>query len=389
MLLQYRISYGPDSVWVSARSKAAARSKGRRALRVPPEEEVTLRRSLDLGVRIGGMKLDEQIGMLTEYSEQLASKTPKELAYQRLGKKAPAMNPGESVASAFQRAGVDPVACAIVSGGEAAGTPGAGAARAADWLSEKLKQSSDVIRPAFMQSFTAGILLLAIFAMPILCDKMFNILPGDIVQIQDSAMSEFLRAVYAAIYEPFGEITVMVIVTAAFSALCYALTLTRGAVRERIPMLGPLTLMAEQERVTAWINMYMPFHAADLPYVEFVRAGRRAFKTGGLAESFRLLDRDVRAGEADTLATAAALHPEAVPIGLAPGLRIMADMNVPAGQRHLANLLETSERKMRNYAGRALRQAKMARMIVIAGMVFTILTGIYLPMIESSSMPSF
>ena len=389
MFFRFLVSHGGQSVWVSATSGAAAERKGRAALLVSRDTKVKIRRSLNLGLRVGGMKIDDQLEMLTTYSQLLTSKTPKDLAYQKLGAKALPRNPGETVAAAFLRAGVHPVACAILSGAESAGSPGEGASRASDWLADRQQRSNDLIRPAMTQSFTSAFLILGLFAMPILCNKMFSILPGDIVQIQNTGVSEFLRNMHSRFYEPIGDYTVIAIVAAVLGSVGYGLTLLRGAARDRIPMLGPLTRMTDQERLSAWLSMYIPFHHSDLPYVEFVRAGRRAFKTGPLAESFRLLDRDVRAGEADSLATAAALHPEAVPKGLEAGLRVMADMNLAGGQKHLQNLLEISGREVRRLAIKALRQAKLARMIVIGVMVFTILMGVYLPLIESSSMPSF
>lgn len=372
---------------VSARSVAAARRKGRAILGPADGSPLRVRRTLKLDRSFGGMKPDDQMEILMTYSRLLASRTPLENAYERLGNRVLPRKAGEPASSALARSGVHPVACAILSGAETAGQSGEGADRAADWLAAREKRSDEFIKPVKKQFFFSAGVLLLVLAMPVIANSMFAQLPDEYVTLQHTPVSNLLVSVYAAFYQPLTPYLALGLLCAAVAGACIALYQLKGPLRDGLPLLGPLAQLGEQERLTAWLSMYLPFHAANLPFSDFVRAGARAFKSGPLAAAFGLLMRDVRSGEADSLATAAALHPEAIPGGMHEAIIVMADMDRTAGQLHLNSLMLLASREMRRLASRAARQGGLMRTIsgVIIG-VFMI-AGIYGPLAMSIGSP--
>ncbi|MYJ76347.1 MAG: hypothetical protein F4089_15220 [Gammaproteobacteria bacterium] len=388
MRFQYKVtdSRGRTAA-VSARSVAVARRKGRAILGQTNRSPLRVRRTLKLDKSVGGMKPDDQMEILMTYSRLLASKTPLENAYERLGSKVLPRKPGEPASSALARSGVHPVACAILSGAETAGQSGEGADRAADWLSAREKRADEFIKPVKKQFFFSAGILLVLFAMPIIANSMFAQLPDEYVTLQHTPVSQLLVSAYAAFYEPLTPYVALGVLSAALAGGGYALFQLKGPVRDRLPLLGPLGQLGEQERLTAWLSMYLPFHAANLPFSDFVRAGARAFSSGPLAAAFGLLMRDVKSGEADSLATAAALHPEAIPGGMHEAIIVMADMDRVAGQLHLNSLMLLASREMRRLASRAARQGGLMR--TFSGLIIGVfmIAGIYGPLAMSIGSP--
>ena len=390
MKLRYRVTAANGrSAMVTAGSSAVARRKGRAILGLGSGSPVQLRWVLKMKANIGGMKPDDQMDVLMTYSRLLASRIPLENAYERLGERVAARRPGEPASSAFARSGIHPVACAILSGAETAGQSGDGADRAADWLAAREKRSDEFIKPVQKQFFFSAAILLILLAMPIIANSMFEQLPDEYVTLQHTPVSQFLVNSYAAIYEPLTPYVAFGLLCAALMGGCFGLFQLKGPVRDRLPLLGPLGQLGEQERLTAWLSMYIPFHAANLPFSDFVRAGAVAFKSGPLAATFALLLRDVKDGEADSLATAAALHPEAIPGGMHEAIIVMADMDQEAGQKHLSSLMLLSAREMRRLASRAARQGGLMR--TVSGVVIGVfmIVGIYGPLAISISGPSY
>ena len=390
MKLRYRVTAANGrSAMVTAGSSAVARRKGRAILGLGSGSPVQLRWVLKMKANIGGMKPDDQMDVLMTYSRLLASRIPLENAYERLGERVAARRPGEPASSAFARSGIHPVACAILSGSETAGQSGDGADRAADWLAAREKRSDEFIKPVQKQFFFSAAILLILLAMPIIANSMFEQLPDEYVTLQHTPVSQFLVNSYAAIYEPLTPYVAFGLLCAALIGSCFGLFQLKGPVRDRLPLLGPLGQLGEQERLTAWLSMYIPFHAANLPFSDFVRAGARAFKSGPLVATFALLLRDVKDGEADSLATAAALHPEAIPGGMHEAIIVMADMDQEAGQKHLSSLMLLSAREMRRLASRAARQGGLMR--TASGVVIGVfmIVGIYGPLAISISGPSY
>ena len=388
--LQYKvIAADGRTATVPASSQAAARHKGRGILRLSPTDPVRLKRSLKFDRSFGGMKVDDQMDLLMKYSRLLTSKTPLEVAYERLGDRALPRGSGEPASNAFARSGVHPVACAILSVAETAGQSGEGADRAADWLAEREKRRDEWIRPATMQTFFSIGLMFVLFALPLVANGMFNMIPTEYVTLQHTPLSQFLLDVYENVYSLLNPYVSVALVWAVLGSACFALTRLSGPVRDRLPLLGPLGRLGEQEQLTAWLSMYMPFHASNLPFADFVRAGSRAFKSGMLARSFAILLEDVESGEADSLATAAAMHPDAVPGGLNEAIVVMADMDEEAGQKHLKDLMMLSGREMRRLAGRARRQGKILRNVTTVFMMGFLIIGIYGPLTQSIGTPSF
>ena len=388
MKFQYKVTDSRGrTASVSARSVAAARKKGRAILGQTNGSPVRVRRTLKLDRSFGGMKPDDQMEVLMTYARLLASKTPLENAYERLGGRVLPRKPGEPASSALARSGVHPVACAILSGAETAGQSGEGADRAADWLAAREKRGDEFIRPVKKQFFFSAGILLILFAMPIIADSMFAQLPDEYVTLQHTPVSQLLVDAYSVFYEPLTPYVALGLLCMVLAGGCFALLRLKGPVRDRLPLLGPLAQLGEQERLTAWLSMYLPFHAANLPFSDFVRAGARAFKSGPLATAFGLLMRDVRSGEADSLATAAAMHPEAIPGGLHEAIIVMADMDRVAGQQHLNSLMVLTSREMRRLATRAARQGGLMR--TMSGVVIGIfmIAGIYGPLAMSIGSP--
>ena len=335
------------------------------------------------------MKPGDQMEALMTYSRLLASKAPLEAAYERLGKRVAPGREGEPASQAFERSGVHPVACAILSAAETAGQSGAGADRAADWLAAREKRAEEYIDPVKKQSFFSAAILLILFAMPVIANAMFEQLPDEYVTLQHTVLSEFLVAAYTLFYEPLTPFVAMAVLWGGMIVAGFALFQLKGFIRDRVPLLGPLGQIAEQERLTAWLSMYMPFHEANLPFSDFVRAGAHAFKSGPLAKAFAVLLSDVKNGEADSLATAASLHPEVIPAGMHEAIVVMADMDLGAGQKHLSALMMLSSREMRRLAVKAGRQGGLMR--AISGVVIAafMLIGIYGPLAISVGSPGY
>ena len=375
------------TVQVSAPNPMAARRKGRAQLRLPAGATVRARRTSALSFGLGGMKPGDQMGALMTYSRLLASKTTLETAYERLEKRMAPRQPGEPASLAFERSGVHPVACAILSGAEMAGQSGTGADRAADWLAEREKRADEYLRPVTRQILFSLVVLLLLFAMPIIANAMFEQLPDEYVNLQHTMLSKFLVGAYSAVYEPLSAYLALAVLWGGLIAAGFALFRLSGPIRDRLPLLGPLGELEEQERLTAWLSMYIPFHAANLPFPDFVRAGARAFKSGPLAKAFALLMRDVESGEVDSLSTAAAIHPDAIPGRIHEAIVVMADMDMEAGQKHLRSLLMLSSREMRRLAIKAARQAGFIR--TVSGVVIAafMLVGIYGPLMISIGTP--
>lgn len=373
---------------VSAVSKVAARRKGRGELRLPGGSKVEVKRSLNLPRNFGGLKPGDQMEALMTYSRLLASRTPLESAYERLGKRVAPRRAGERASQAFERSGIHPVACAILSGAETAGHSGAGADRAADWLAAREQRMDEYINPVKKQFFFSAAILLILFAMPIIANAMFEQLPDEYVQLQHTVLSEFLVASYSLFYEPLTPFVALGVLWGGLMAAGLVLFQLKGQVRDRLPLLGPLGQIAEHERLTAWLSMYMPFHAANLPFSDFVHAGAHAFRSGPLAKAFAKLSSDVERGEADSLATAASVHPEVIPAGMHEAIVVMADMDLEAGQKHLSSLMMLSSREMRRLAVHASRQGGLMR--TVSGVVIAafMLVGIYGPLALSMGAPT-
>lgn len=384
MKFQYKVtdSRGRTAA-VSARSVAVARRKGRAVLGHTGSAPVRVRRTLKLDRSMGGMKPDDQMEVLMTYSRLLASRTPLENAYERLGDRVLPRRPGEPASSAFARSGIHPVACAILSGAETAGQSGEGADRAADWLAAREKRNDEFIKPVRKQFFFSAGILLILFAMPIIANSMFEQLPDEYVTLQHTPVSQLLVNAYEGFYEPLTPYVALGLLCTALAGICFGLYQLKGPVRNRLPLLGPLGQLGEQERLTAWLSMYLPFHAANLPFSDFVRAGARAFRSGPLAAAFALLMRDVNSGEADSLATAAALHPEAIPGGMYEAIIVMADMDRLAGQQHLNSLMLLTSREMRRLASRAARQGGLMRTMSGVMIGVFMIAGIYGPLAMS------
>ena len=147
--------------------------------------------------------------------------------------------------------------------------------------------------------------------------------------------------------------------------------------------MAPLRKLNEQEQLTAWLSMYIPFHSSNLPFADFVRAGTRAFKSGLLAKGFGILLDDVERGEADSLATAASIHPEAIPGNLSEAIAVMADMDQEGGQKHLRSLLRMSSQEMRNLAGRINNQGRRMKLFVSLLVMVCLIFGVYGPLYMS------
>ena len=390
MKLRYRVTAANGrSAMVTARSAAVARRKGRAVLGLGSGTSVRVRWALKMKANIGGMKPDDQMEVLMTYSRLLASRTPLETAYERLGERVAARKAGEPASSAFARSGIHPVACAILSGAETAGQSGDGSDRAADWLAAREKRNDEFINPVKKQCFFSAAILLILFVMPVIANSMFAQLPDEYVTLQHTPVSQFLVSAYATFYEPLTPYVALGVLCGGLMGACFALFRLKGPVRNRLPLLGPLGQLGEQERLTAWLSMYIPFYAANLPFSDFVRAGARAFKSGPLVASFALLLRDVKSGEADSLATAAALHPDAIPGGMHEAIIVMADMDQEAGQKHLSSLMLLSAREMRRLASRAARQGGLMRTVSMVVIGVFMIVGIYGPLAISISGPAF
>ena len=387
-LKRYKVtSKDGRAVVVSSASTIAARRKGRGQLSLPSTAPVRVKRALNLVRRVGSMKPGNQMEALMTYSRLLASKVPLQTAYERLGKRVAPRWAGEPASKAFERSGVHPVACAILSGAETAGQSGTGADRAADWLAEREKRVDEFINPVKKQFFFSAAILLILFAMPVIANSMFEQLPDEYVTLQHTVLSEFLVTAYSLFYEPLTPYVAVAILWGGLVGAGLLLLQFKGIVRDRLPLLGPLGQIAEQERLTAWLSMYIPFHEANLPFSDFVRAGAHAFKSGPLAKGFAVLLSDVENGEADSLATAASLHPEVIPAGMHEAIVVMADMDLEAGQKHLSALMMLSSREMRRLAVKAGRQGGLMR--TISGVVIAafMIIGIYGPLAISIGAP--
>ena len=390
MRFQYKvIASDGRTATVSASSPAAARRNGRAILRLSPADPVRLKRSWKFDRSIGGMKVTQQVGLLMKYSRLLTSKTPVEVAYERLGDSLLPRQSGEPASKAFARSGVHPVACAILSVSETVGQSGEGADRAAQWLSDREDRREEWIGPATTQAFFSIGLMFLLFAMPLVANGMFNMIPTEYVTLQHTPLSQLLLDVYENVYAPLNPYVSLGLIWAILGSACYALTKLSGPVRNRLPLLGPLGRLGEQEQLTAWLSMYMPFHASNLPFADFVRAGSRAFKSGMLARCFAILLKDVESGEADSLATAAAMHPDAIPGGFNEEIVVMADMDHEAGQKHLRDLMKLGTNEMRQLAGQARRQGKILRNVSTVFMIGFLIVGIYGPLTQSIGTPSF
>ena len=329
------------------------------------------------------MKPMDQMQVLGTYSRLLTSKTPLDAAYEQLGDRVRSRQPGESASDAFARSGIHPVACAILSGSEIAGRSGEGADRASDWLADREKRNEEFISPAQRQVFMSLGLLAAIFALPILTNGMFGQIPSDYVTIQHTPLSQFLINMYERFYEPINPYVTLGLILGTLGGAGYALVKTENPLRNRLPLMAPMNKLHEQEQLTAWLSMYIPFHSSNLPFADFVRAGKRAFKTGLLAKGFTILLEDVERGEADSLATAATMHPHAIPGNLSKAIAVMADMDHKAGQKHLRALLMLSGREMRNLAGQINNQGRRLKMFASIVVIGTLLFGIYGPLYMS------
>ena len=371
------------TIVVAAVAPAAARRKARTELRLSSDVPVRVKRVSIVSRRVGSMKPSDQMEALMTYARLLASKTPLESAYEQIGKRLAPRQLGERASQAFERSGVHPVACAILSGAEVAGQSGAGADRAADWLAEREKRTDEFLGPVRRQVYFCAGILLILFAMPIIANGMFEQLPDEYVTLQHTPLSEILIAAYNAFYEPLNPYVALVVIWIGLVAAGFVLFRLPGTLRNRLPLLGPLALLSEQERLTAWLSMYIPFYAANLPFADFVRAGAHAFKSGPLAKAFDVLMGDVRSGEADSLPTAASLHPEAIPADMHKAIVVLADMDQEAGQKHLGSLMTLSSREMRFLASKAARQAGFMR--TSAGVLIgaCMLIGIYGPLAMS------
>ena len=336
---QYRITAAGRSLLIAAASTRAARRKARSAMRLPGDAKVRVQRAFNRTRRFRSMSSGDEMAALMTYSRLLASKAPLETAYERLGNRLAPRSPSEPASRAFERSGVHPVACAILSGAETAGQSGAGADRAADWLAARDKRKQEYINPVAKHFYFTAAILLILFAMPIIANAMFEQLPDEYLTLEHTVLSEFLVGAYSLFYEPLTPYVALGLLCGAVGAVGFALFQFQGSFRDRLPLLGPLGQLAEQERLTAWLSMYIPFHEANLPFPDFVRAGARAFKSGPLAQTFAVLLKDVEKGEADSLATAASIHPDVIPAGMHEAIVVMADMDLEAGQKHLRALM--------------------------------------------------
>ena len=373
------------STRISAASPAAARRLGRAALGLKPSDPVKVKRSAgSLNIQVGGMKIDDQLQFLSTYSQLLISRTPVDEAFRRLSGKLKAPMPNEQPSDTMRRSGFHPYACAILSGGEAAGRADEGAAKAAEWLAEREQLVNVTVGPARTQAIMALLFINSLFALPVGVNEMFDRVPLDLLQINHTFVSAWLLKIYGVLFAPFPTLLVLAFMWAVFGMGLWAVWRAPDEIKRRFPMVGPLAGLKAQENLAAWLSIYLPFHVSRLPHADFVEAGVRACQRGPLAQSFRQMQADLRTGEVDSLATAVGMRPEVVPAGMHEALTIMGAMNIEAGEAHIRALLGLTAREMRRLGIKASRQSKFIRNLAMMMTIIGVLMGVYLPLLQSS-----
>ena len=374
-------------VSVRAASKAAARRRARNMLGIEAGAplKVKARRNPLLSQKLPD---EELLRAIIDYEILLVSHVPVDEAWAAVAARGEAgrLRPGERPSGALLRAKADPAACAIMAAGELAQRPADGAKRAAEYLFERADLKEKAIMPALLAAASAAFFTLLTLALPIVSVRMLGQLESGLVTINHNPVSLFLSKAHG-LYTLGGmpDWLGLILLAAMIAGGCFALLKLPYEMASRVPLLGPLQDIRECERVVAWLSIYLPFHTGRATYTQFCEAAAEAVKTGPLAEGFRLLRSEARAGLADSISTGIGRRPEAVPEACRSPLAKISRLPNEAGAQLVESVQQATTRSMRRHSQRAKRQAGAMKMAATIAAIGGVALGAYLPLMSMAA----